>query len=61
VAEDGAETRPFLVFVKGAQIRLGQGAGANHCMLLFTKICIAVQSIEQARSIALSAPPAVDM
>ncbi|HKS31384.1 MAG TPA: hypothetical protein VJR28_03170, partial [Chthoniobacterales bacterium] len=30
-------------------------------MLFFTKICIAVHWIEQARSIAMCAPPAIDM
>ena len=33
---------------------------ANHCMLFFTKICIAVQPIAQARSMADATPPAVE-
>src|SRR5438552_4010960 len=34
---------------------------ANHCMLFFTKICMAVQWIERARSIAMLTPPRMDM
>jgi hypothetical protein len=30
-------------------------------MLFLTKICIAVQLIEQARAIAMCTPPAIDM
>ena len=33
---------------------------ANHCMLFFTKICIALHSIKRARSIARCTPPAID-
>src|ERR1044072_855233 len=34
---------------------------ANHCMLFFTNICAAVQSIDRARSIARWTPPPIDM
>src|SRR5438477_3378721 len=34
---------------------------ANHCMLFFTNIWIAVHLIEQPRSIAVCTPPPIDM
>src|SRR5213593_3132378 len=34
---------------------------ANHCMLFFTNICMAVQWTERARSIAMLTPPRMDM
>src|SRR5437868_5022065 len=44
-----------------ARISVRGRGGANHCILFFTNICIAVHLIEQARSIAAWTPPPIDM
>src|SRR5437868_4630052 len=44
-----------------ARISVRGSGGANHCILFFTNICIAVHLIEQARSIAAWTPPPIDM
>src|SRR3954465_1388654 len=46
---------------RNARISSGNNGRANHCMLFFTKICMAVHAMEQARSIAMCGPPPMDM
>ena len=59
------ENRPQLARAARDRERRGSPRGssgrANHCMLFFTKICMAVHSIERARSIAMCTPPPIDM
>src|SRR5438132_8537242 len=44
-----------------ARISSGVSGLANHCMLFFTNIWIAVHLIERPRSIAVCTPPPIDM
>ena len=56
MCEDCAELSA-LMMIKERRISAVDNGRANHCMLFFTKICIALHSIEQARSIAMSPRP----
>ena len=61
VSENERELAALGMIEKGAEFPRAASGRANHCMLFFTKICMAVHWIEQARSIAMCAPPPIDM